>query len=105
MAFRHYVNTECETMSQLLMDTIPAPQFTKVARRLGRPAKATSKRSNPEYRPWSGLLRGQYVRDADIVLKQTGDPRDMSDLITQLLGQWVEERRANTLFPSQGAAL
>lgn len=76
-----------------MMNTISAPQSPTNTRRPGRPVKPGSKRSNPEYRPWSGLLRGQYVRDADIVLKQTDDPRDMSDLITELLGNWVRERR------------
>lgn len=82
-----------ETIAQLMVNTIVAPKSLGTARRPGRPTKPGSKRSNPEYRPWSGLLRGQYIREADIVLKQTDDPRDMSDLITELLGTWVNERK------------
>lgn len=76
-----------------MVNTIVVPKSLGTARRPGRPTKPGSKRSNPEYRPWSGLLRGQYIREADIVLKQTDDPRDMSDLITELLGTWVSERK------------
>ncbi len=78
---------------QTTMKDSSTPHRPTISRRPGRPVKPGSKRSNPEYRPWSGLLRGQYVRDADLVLKQTDDPRDMSDLITELLGNWVSERR------------
>lgn len=76
-----------------MIDTEAKPETSSTTKRPGRPVKPGSKRSNPEYRPWSGLLRGQYIREADIVLKQTEDPRDMSDLITELLGKWVSERQ------------
>lgn len=61
----------------------------------GRPVKALSKRTNPDYRPWSGLLRGQYVDDAMIRLRQTktAEKRDMSDLITELLGEWLNNKQ------------
>ncbi len=74
----------------------PPPRENTAARGPGRPAKAGSKRSNPDYRPWSGLLRGQYVDDAMIRLRQTKaeDPRDMSDLITDLLGEWLEKQQS-----------
>ena len=70
----------------------PPPQENTARRGPGRPPKRGSKRSNPDYRPWSGLLRGQFVDDADIRLRQTKDPRDMSDLITELLGDWLEKQ-------------
>ena len=82
-----------------MVNTIVAPKSSGTPRRPGRPANPGSKRSNPEYRPWSGLLRGQFVREADIVLKQTDDPRDMSDLITELLGTWVSERKGDSTTP------
>ena len=90
--FCHYVRTQLCDDGSSQMNTIFESPMPTPNRRPGRPSKPGSKRSNPEYRPWSGLLRGQYIRDADIVLKQTEDPRDMSDLITELLGKWVTER-------------
>lgn len=74
----------------------PPPRENTASRGPGRPAKAGSKRSNPDYRPWSGLLRGQYVDDAMIRLRQTKaeDPRDMSDLITDLLGEWLAKQQS-----------
>ena len=76
-----------------LRDVIqPPPQENTARRGPGRPPKPGSKRSNPDYRPWSGLLRGQFVDDADIRLRQTKDSRDMSDLITELLGDWLKKQ-------------
>jgi hypothetical protein len=74
----------------------PPPMENTAQRGPGRPAKAGSKRSNPDYRPWSGLLRGQYVDDAMIRLRQTKaeNRRDMSDLITDLLGEWLEKQQS-----------
>ena len=74
----------------------PPPQETTARRGPGRPAKADSKRSNPDYRPWSGLLRSEFVAVADIRLRQTKttDGRDMSDLITELLGEWLEKQKS-----------
>lgn len=76
------------------MKTVPLPTLPTTNRRSGRPPKPGSKRSNPEYRPWSGLLRGQYVRDANLLLRKADDTRDMSDLVTELLGKWVREQAA-----------
>ncbi len=86
------------------MNMNAALETIKIARRPGRPAKPGSKRTNPEYRPWSGLLRCQYVREAGIVLKQTADPRDMSDLITELLGNWVGEHKKEMLLHPNSAS-
>ncbi len=76
--------------------TTPPPQENTARRGPGRPAKADSKRSNPDFRPWSGLLRGKFVDDADILLRQTKatDGRDMSQLITDLLGEWLEKQKS-----------
>lgn len=87
-----------QTASQFrgLREVMATPPKENTAQRgPGRPAKASSKRSNPDYRPWSGLLRGQYVDDAMIRLRQTKveDRRDMSDLITDLLGEWLEKQQ------------
>ena len=73
----------------------PPPKENTAQRGPGRPAKANSKRSDANYRPWSGLLRGKFVDDAVIRLRQTKetDGRDMSDLITDLLGEWLEKQK------------
>lgn len=78
-----------------LRDVIGPPPEENTARQgPGRPPKKGSKRSNPDYRPWSGLLMRKYLDDADIRLRQTKDPRDMSDLITELLGDWLAKAPA-----------
>ena len=76
--------------------TSAPPQENTAPRGPGRPPRAGSKRQDPNFRPWSGLLRGQYVDEADIRLRQTKeiDGRDMSDLITDLLGEWLEKQKS-----------
>ena len=74
----------------------PPPKENTAPAGRGRPVKPGSKRSNPDYRPWSGLLRGQLVDAADLRLRQTRatDGRDVSDLITDLLGEWLEKQQS-----------
>lgn len=57
------------------------------------PERPRSKRADPAYRMWSGLLRKQVVTDAVVRLKQTNDTRDMSDLVGDLIAAWLETPR------------
>jgi len=64
-----------------------------VARPLGRPH---GKRSDPAWKQFSVLLRRQTQREAVIILRSEqieAETRDLSDLLQELLEQWVAERR------------
>jgi hypothetical protein len=64
------------------------------AKPLGRPP---GKRSDPEWKQFSVLLRKRTQREAAIILRSgqdgEGSSHDLSDLLQQLLERWVDERR------------
>lgn len=76
----------------------PAPERTEeapqpVARPLGRPH---GKRSDPAWKQFSVLLKKQTQREAVMILRseQTEDEtRDLSNLLQELLEQWIAGRR------------
>ena len=69
---------------------VPPPP---VARPLGRPH---GKRSDPAWKQFSVLLRKQTQREAVTILRSEqgeGESRDLSDLLQELLEQWVSRQR------------
>ncbi len=70
-----------------------------VSPRIGRPRKPGAKsRDTARYRPWTGYLIRDTVTESEYELKRTNpdgtrDPRDMSDLIQDLLAGWLAERK------------
>ncbi len=55
----------------------------------GRPP---GKRSDPDYQPTTVLLRKQTKRTAVRLLEDTNAARDLSDLIEQLLTEWIQQQ-------------
>ncbi len=51
--------------------------------------KSGAKRNNPDYRAWSGLVLKSSISNAQLKMLQSGDTRDMGDLITDLLAEWA----------------
>lgn len=60
-----------------------------VARGKGRPP---GKRSDPDYQPTTVLLRKQTKKTAARRLEDAGSGKDLSDLIEQLLCEWIQQR-------------
>ncbi len=56
----------------------------------GRPR---GKRSNPDWKLYSHFLKKQTQRDADSVLRNLDEGRDLSDLLQELLEQWLTSHR------------
>lgn len=54
------------------------------------PGRPRGKRSDDSYRTWSGFLPKDALLKANMKLMETGDKRDMSDLLGELLTTWVE---------------
>jgi hypothetical protein len=93
-------DTDREPMSALIKspptdtDAITAPVANPAeepARRRGRPA---GKRSNPEWKLYSHFLKKRTQREATAVLQAEDNGRDLSDVLQQLLEQWVAQRKA-----------
>ncbi len=60
----------------------------ELGRGKGRPP---GKRSDPAYQPTTVLLRKQTKRAANRQLEDKATGQDLSDLIEQLLTQWIEK--------------
>jgi hypothetical protein len=66
----------------------PAPEATPV-RGKGRPP---GKRSDPDYQPTTVLLRKQTKKTASRLLEDANTGQDLSELIEQLLAEWIREQ-------------
>jgi hypothetical protein len=64
------------------------PQPTSISMR-GRPA---GKRSNPEFEPTTIFLRKATKKTANRTLEDSGIKQDLSELIEELLQNWISER-------------
>src|SRR5689334_2336669 len=64
------------------------PQESEPARGRGRPP---GKRSDPEYQPTTVLLRKHTKKTAARLMEDTNAARDLSDLIEQLLTEWIHK--------------
>jgi SRSO17 transposase len=69
---------------------LPTPSLgTEPVRGRGRPP---GKRSDPDYQPTTVLLRKNTKKTAARLLEDTNAAQDLSDLIEQLLTEWIQKR-------------
>lgn len=64
------------------------PGGSEPVRERGRPP---GKRSDPNYQPTTVLLRKQTKKTASRLLEDTNAAHDLSDLIEQLLKEWIQK--------------
>jgi hypothetical protein len=70
--------------------TVPEPpRETEPVRGRGRPP---GKRSDPDYQPTTVLLRKQTKKTAVRLLEDIDSGQDLSDLIEQLLAEWIQKQ-------------
>ena len=69
-------------------DIAPAPEATRRPR--GRPR---GKRSDPEFEQITAYLSRQTYRDTKIALLQEGRRREFSQLVEELLQQWLDKQK------------
>ena len=67
---------------------VPAVVEPEVKRR-GRPP---GKRSDPDWKLFSHFLKRRTQRRATLLITHLDDGRDLSDVLEDLLGRWVEEQ-------------
>ena len=65
-----------------------SPVGSEPVRGRGRPP---GKRSDPDYQPTTVLIRKQTKKTAARLLEDTDSGQDLSDLIEQLLGEWIQK--------------
>jgi hypothetical protein len=85
-----------QSAAPVITAATPVPERTEapppIARPLGRPH---GKRSDPAWKQFSVLLKKQTQREAVIILRAEAEEesRDLSDLLQELLEQWIAGRR------------
>jgi hypothetical protein len=65
------------------------PLRSEPVRGRGRPP---GKRSDPDYQPTTVLLRKYTKKTASRLLEDTNASQDLSDLIEQLLTEWIQKQ-------------
>jgi hypothetical protein len=65
------------------------PVESEPVRGRGRPP---GKRSDPDYQPTTVLLRKQTKKTATRLVEDTNAAHDLSDLIEQLLTEWIQKQ-------------
>jgi hypothetical protein len=65
------------------------PHETAPSRGKGRPP---GKRSDPDYQPTTVLLRKQTKKTASRLLEDADTGQDLSELIEQLLTEWIRQQ-------------
>ena len=74
---------------QGIAEAIATPERPAVLKALGRPP---GKRSDPAFKQYSVLLRKHTHRAVDRILRDQEDGPDISELIQQLLEEWLDRQ-------------
>jgi hypothetical protein len=68
----------------------PAPARAEPLRGKGRPP---GKRSDPVWKLYSHFLKKQTHREATNILRNEENGRDLSDVLEQLLEEWIRQQK------------
>ena len=77
----------------LVEETRAAERAEKPVAALKAPGRPPGKRSDPEYKQYSVLLKKQTHREVTKILRDQEDSPDVSELLQQLLEQWLEQQQ------------
>lgn len=80
---------EPEPEQDLVVDQPQPPLASPPAPKRGRPK---GKRSHPDYEQVTAYIRKETHRDVKIALLQSGEEQEFSELIQELLEQWLKMR-------------
>ena len=74
-----------------------APERTEArGAALKAPGRPPGKRSDPEYKQYSVLLKRRTHRQVTNILRDQDDSPDVSELLQQLLEQWLETQHKSS---------
>jgi hypothetical protein len=74
-------------------DDAPVPEIAAADRPATRKGRLPGKRSNPEWKLYSHFLKKQTQRAATAILRAEDDPRDLSDVLQELLEGWIRSQQ------------
>jgi hypothetical protein len=57
------------------------------------PGRPSGKRSDPDFVQTTAYVRGDTYRDVRIALLQEGEGREYSELVEELLSEWLKKRK------------
>ena len=77
----------------LVEETHAAERVEKPVAALKAPGRPPGKRSDPEYKQYSVLLKKQTHRQVTAILRDQEDGPDVSELLQELLEQWLEQQQ------------
>ena len=69
----------------------PSPTHTMSSEPIRGRGRPPGKRSDPDYQPTTVLIRKQTKKTATRLLEDTNAAQDLSDLIEQLLTEWIQQ--------------
>jgi len=70
----------------------PVVTVSEESAKRGRPTKPSAKSRDPEYRAWTGYLKKNTIVEAEYRLKIASEGRSVSELLEELLSNWVAEQ-------------
>ncbi|HZY60398.1 MAG TPA: hypothetical protein VFE56_11580 [Candidatus Binataceae bacterium] len=88
LAELHRQQPETEAPDAAIVSASPAAVELQVEKGRGRPA--TGKRSNPEWKLYSHFLKRKTQRAAVARLQAEDSERDLSDVLQELLENWLK---------------
>ena len=90
LAELHRQPLEAEAPRAAAESTSTSPTVAMVETAKGRGRPATGKRSNPEWKLYSHFLKRKTQRAAVARLQAEDSERDLSDVLEELLEQWLK---------------
>src|SRR5690348_948344 len=90
LAELHRQSLEVEAPPATVESTPTSPTITMVETAKGRGRPATGKRSNPEWKLYSHFLKRKTQRAAVARLQAEEGGRDLSDVLQELLENWLK---------------
>ena len=89
------VATPTQSEGKLAVDNVAASSSeavqTPLAKKMGRPS---GKRSDPKYTQVTAYIQGQTYRDVKVALLMGQEPQEFSELIEDLLSQWLSTQKS-----------
>jgi hypothetical protein len=82
-----------QTIASIRQRTAEPPDSTASAEPIRGKGRPPGKRSNPEWKLYSHFLKKQTHREATNILRNEDNGRDLSDVLQQLLDEWLTQQK------------
>jgi len=82
-----------QTIASIRQRPAEQPDATTSAEPMRGKGRPPGKRSNPEWKLYSHFLKKQTHREATNILRNEENGRDLSDVLQQLLDEWLARQK------------